>query len=156
MDFKFLFTSFSGRIGRKEYWLGILALIVASFILIFALGMAFSFFLPIPLISLIGTIIIFCPAIAMGVKRLHDRNKSANPWAYIFFGPGILMQLMQITGFGYNSSLIAGEVVTMPSNGLIRILSIVGGIIGLWAFIELGFLKGTDGENKFGPNPLAK
>lgn len=27
-------------------------------------------------------------------------------------------------------------------------------IIGFWALVELGFLKGTDGPNRFGPDPL--
>lgn len=34
---------------------------------------------------------------------------------------------------------------------LIGIIPIIG---PLWSFIELGFIKGTDGENRFGPDPL--
>lgn len=29
-------------------------------------------------------------------------------------------------------------------------------IVSLWPTIELGFLKGTEGENKYGPDPLNK
>lgn len=156
MDFKYLFTSFDGRIGRQQYWLGILALVIASFVLIFVLGLVLGLFLPVALVSLIGTIIIFYPAIALSMKRLHDRDKAANPWGFIFFGPGILMQFMQIMGIGFTAIVIGGETVMIPSNGLVSIFSIVGGIIGLWAIVELGFLKGTDGDNKFGPDSLAK
>ncbi len=35
------------------------------------------------------------------------------------------------------------------------LLLILVPVIGwLWAFIELGFFKGTDGPNRFGPDPL--
>ena len=28
--------------------------------------------------------------------------------------------------------------------------------ISIWAIIDLGFLKGTDGDNEYGPDPFAK
>jgi uncharacterized membrane protein YhaH (DUF805 family) len=34
---------------------------------------------------------------------------------------------------------------------LINFIPIVG---GLWCLVECGFLKGTDGPNRFGPDPL--
>jgi uncharacterized membrane protein YhaH (DUF805 family) len=34
---------------------------------------------------------------------------------------------------------------------LINFIPIVG---GLWSLVECGFLKGTDGPNQFGPDPL--
>lgn len=36
---------------------------------------------------------------------------------------------------------------------LIELLPIIGPI---WAFVELGCCKGTDGPNRFGPDPLKK
>ena len=36
---------------------------------------------------------------------------------------------------------------------LIELIPIIGPI---WAFVELGFRKGTDGPNRFGPDPLKK
>ena len=36
---------------------------------------------------------------------------------------------------------------------LIELIPIIGPI---WAFVELGFCKGTDGPNRFGPDPLKK
>ncbi|MDK1010824.1 MAG: DUF805 domain-containing protein [Actinomycetota bacterium] len=35
---------------------------------------------------------------------------------------------------------------------LIAFVPIIG---GLWAFIETGLLQGTEGDNQYGPNPLA-
>jgi uncharacterized membrane protein YhaH (DUF805 family) len=40
----------------------------------------------------------------------------------------------------------------LGSAGLILDLTAIG--IGIWAIIELGFLRGTDGPDKFGPDPL--
>ena len=36
---------------------------------------------------------------------------------------------------------------------LIALIPIIGDI---WAFVELGFCKGTEGPNRFGPDPLKK
>ncbi|MBN2144234.1 MAG: DUF805 domain-containing protein [Candidatus Aureabacteria bacterium] len=36
------------------------------------------------------------------------------------------------------------------------LINLVPYIGGLWSFIELGFIKGTDGDNRFGPDPLQK
>jgi len=154
MDFKFLFTTFDGRIGRKQFWMGFIALIIASFVLIIVLGMVLGLFLPIGLVSLIGSLIILYPALALSIKRLHDRNKATNPWAYIFFGPGFLMNIMQTMGIGFTSADFGGEMNSFPTNGLTIALSGITAIIGIWALVELGFLKGTTGDNEFGPDPV--
>jgi uncharacterized membrane protein YhaH (DUF805 family) len=36
------------------------------------------------------------------------------------------------------------------------LINFVPCIGGLWALIECGFLKGTEGPNRFGPDPLQK
>ena len=36
---------------------------------------------------------------------------------------------------------------------LVNLIPIVG---ALWTLVELGFMKGTDGVNRFGANPLQK
>jgi uncharacterized membrane protein YhaH (DUF805 family) len=33
---------------------------------------------------------------------------------------------------------------------------LIATILALWAFIELFFFRGTAGENRYGPNPLAR
>jgi uncharacterized membrane protein YhaH (DUF805 family) len=48
--------------------------------------------------------------------------------------------------------IIAGRI----NNGLAEtILNIVGWIPWIWGLVELGFLRGTLGPNRFGPDPLA-
>jgi uncharacterized membrane protein YhaH (DUF805 family) len=33
--------------------------------------------------------------------------------------------------------------------------ALIAGIISLWMLIELGFLRGTIGPNRYGPDPLS-
>ena len=131
MDWKFLFTSFGGRIGRQQWWLGYIVLMVVVAILITILTMVFG--TPVPpeqmaeaggieynLGPVGGTLMVVIMIAAMWfflaltAKRWHDRNKSA--W-------WILIGLVPIIG-------------------------------GIWALVENGFLKGTDGPNSYGPDPL--
>jgi uncharacterized membrane protein YhaH (DUF805 family) len=75
--------------------------------------------------------------VATGVKRLHDRDKSGW-WLLLFYlGPGLL------DGIGRG----AGSI------GLI--FSLASFAISIWALVELGCLRGTDGPNTYGPDPLA-
>ena len=124
-----LFFSFNGRINRAKFWLGNVALWVVYVILMIVGGggMMMSFDPNNPqaagggmgvmgIIVLIVYIAMIWPALAIGVKRWHDRDKS---------GWWVLIALVPIIG-------------------------------GLWYLIECGFLEGTKGPNKFGPDPLAQ
>jgi uncharacterized membrane protein YhaH (DUF805 family) len=133
-----LFTSLEGRIPRKTFWLGLIVLIIVSWILQLILFTVFG-------VSMMGTmdpnatpeaaaaaaaeqmsqmtlplivlfLLLLWPSICLYAKRWHDRDKS-----------------------GWWS--------------LIGLIPIIG---GLWMLIELGFLRGTDGPNRFGPDPIAE
>ena len=128
MDWKYLFTSFNGRIGRQQWWLGTIVLVVTVWIIIFIIGMIIASSMPMPAegempdsvspVMIIVSIIIYIPfvwaSLALSAKRWHDRDKSA--W-------WILINLVPIIG-------------------------------GLWALIENGFLKGTEGANQYGADPV--
>jgi uncharacterized membrane protein YhaH (DUF805 family) len=151
--------SFRGRIGRKVFWLGyIVPLIIASIVagaLDASLGLAayrgemampadaaqFS-----PISSLVSLLSIW-PSLAGTIKRLHDRDRSG--W--------------WIGGF-YLLSAIFGSVAFMmammnpESAAAVGMPIMVGGIVMLayviWLLVETGFLRGTVGPNRFGPDPL--
>ncbi len=133
MDWKYLFTSFEGRAGRQQWWLGTIVLIVANWIVMLVLSLFFSeqvtqevtdtSFSYQSSLSMTGTIIgllisipLFYAGLALSAKRWHDRGKS---------GWWILINLVPLIGW-------------------------------LWALVENGFLKGTDGPNQYGPDPLAR
>jgi uncharacterized membrane protein YhaH (DUF805 family) len=75
---KILF-SFDGRIGRRTYWLAILALIVAVLISTFSpflLDSEEAAVLMVALTSQFIWLLSLWPILAVGSKRLHDRNRN--------------------------------------------------------------------------------
>ena len=75
-DWKYLFTSFDGRINRAPFWAGVLVLIGANVVLAIigsVLGMIFG---PLSYLATIGSLILIYPAVALYAKRWHDQAKS--------------------------------------------------------------------------------
>ena len=148
-----LFTKFDGRISRKGFWMGFLGLI--AIVLIAGWGMISV--LPGGIVLTLSQIVLSAGIIyiwsAVVVKRLHDRDKPAVPWAIIFLAPGVLYQIMSIFKIGYKPVEFAGAEFMVPGTGAM-VMMWVSMAVGLWMVIELGFLKGTPGENSFGPDPL--
>jgi uncharacterized membrane protein YhaH (DUF805 family) len=109
-----LYFGFAGRITRREFWLygvlALLALAVFGHALLAIAGVA-----PRHAEALINLLLLW-PALAVSVKRWHDRDKS---------GWWVLINLIPLVGT-------------------------------LWALVDNGFLRGTAGPNRFGPDPLAR
>jgi uncharacterized membrane protein YhaH (DUF805 family) len=130
-----LLFSFRGRLNRGPYWLAWIAVGLVSLVL------AVVWFV---IIGKSANVVFFVLhfvtgiwiSLALMIKRLHDRDKSAW-WLLLFYLVPLVLQAI-------------GQLL-----GLARLIfdPIAGGI-GIWAIIELGFLRGTDGPNKFGPDPL--
>ncbi len=85
---------------------------------------------------------IWVSGIAVGIKRLHDRDKSGWWILLFYFGPQVLNGLA--TAAGENEQILS------------LLLSTASVALGIWAIVELGCLRGTPGPNRFGPDPLAK
>ena len=83
VDWKYLFTTFEGRIGRRDWWTGVVVLFVASVIVSILFGDT-------GLVSFILSILIFLAGLALHVKRCHDRGKS---------GWWCLLLLIPVVGF---------------------------------------------------------
>jgi uncharacterized membrane protein YhaH (DUF805 family) len=88
-----LFFGFSGRIRRRDYWLGQLTVTVGMFLGVwFELSVTpgakgnLAALLPLTLFSLALPIFGVWSMIAVQLKRWHDRNKSW-PWMLIGFVP---------------------------------------------------------------------
>lgn len=161
-----LFTSFNGRISRKGFWLGFLAMVAVAVVA----GMVMLQISPVAAVGMNSVasdgimVMLVQLAVAAGityiwsavlVKRLHDRGKSAMPWAIVFIAPGVLMQAMSIFKIGYSAEELAGTQIMVPGIGA-TVVTLLTVAVGLWAIIELGFLKGTPGDNAYGPNPLSE
>jgi uncharacterized membrane protein YhaH (DUF805 family) len=80
------------------------------------------------------------PNLMVAIKRLHDRNKSGW-WLLFFIVPPQLLEFVAGQLFGNE-----------PISYVLRIPAIV---VTLWMIVELGFLRGTIGPNRFGDDPLS-
>ena len=146
MTWQQLFFSYQGRINRAKYWLAILIYLIigaVAFGILFALvGSHSTSTLPLAIIlTVVGYIILLASGLSVAVKRLHDRDKSGW-WILIFYIlPAVLNAIAR--GMAHGSGAGFGLV-----------LSLVALAISIWAFVELGCLRGTVGPNQYGPDPL--
>jgi uncharacterized membrane protein YhaH (DUF805 family) len=142
MDFINIFISFSGRINRAKYWIAVLILTAINvvFVALAYLGSSTALHGIKTAVGIATTI----SAIAVAIKRLHDRNKSG--WFVLLFvvTPAILLGL----------GLAIGTMST-GSDFVATALWLIAIVIGFWSFVELGCLRGTIGHNKYGSDPLA-
>ena len=169
MDWGNFFFGFDGRINRAKAWLWVLITIIAYAIFWTILKFAFSVSLitivmemgtrpsdvlttaqvPLALFCLFYVLMIFIGC-AVSTKRLHDRNKGA-----IWLIPFILLPLVLNLG---GAILMPPDMSTgVPAPNPIKIvLSLISFGLSIWAFVELYCLRGTEGENQYGPDPLAR
>lgn len=137
-----LFTSFEGSIGRGQFWLGMIILVVVAMAVAFVAGSVLAVSPSAGAIfGLVLSLVLLYPACAIITKRLHDRGKAMNPWLWIFVVPGLVFNVMQVLGIGFTRAELGGTVVMQPT-GLGLAMSVVVIIIGIWALVELGILKG--------------
>jgi uncharacterized membrane protein YhaH (DUF805 family) len=133
-----LLFSFSGRINRAKYWLTFLIYFVALFALFVLFELFFSFptdLLGIILILSVPFITFTISAVAVATKRLHDRNKSGW-WLLVFYLlPGVIGNIGPYTEVDF-------------------VFQLASLALSIWALVELGFLRGTPGRNRYGPDPL--
>jgi uncharacterized membrane protein YhaH (DUF805 family) len=141
-----LFFSFRGRVSRAGYWLVSLFWFVAAGILNvawnpsgapdFQFGRDHRVDVALVLIALLTV----ASCIAVSIRRLHDRDRSA--WWLLLYvlGPAMLQTIAAL------NDLDAALTV---------LLTVFAGAISIWVFIDVGCLRGTWGTNRYGPDPLA-
>jgi uncharacterized membrane protein YhaH (DUF805 family) len=142
MDWGHLLFKFSGRINRAKFWIAALvyfALNVILSIIGYATDQSGAFQ---AVNGMIG-IVILISSLSVGIKRLHDRNKSGWYLLVFYLVPGILL------------IAAVGAYMTMEDGTLVSaVLGFLSFAIGVWAFVELGCLRGTVGANAYGPDPI--
>jgi uncharacterized membrane protein YhaH (DUF805 family) len=151
MKLRKILFSFDGRIGRRTYWLALLALIAAVLVLTFApflLGNEEWVFLILALTSQFIWLLSLWPLLAVGSKRLHDRNK--NSWWLLVFW---LVPFALICG-GFSIILFddarTGRTGDFATGSILIFASLLP---ALWGIVELGILPGTKGANLYGGDP---
>ena len=140
--------SSDGRIGRRTWWLFVVAVLTLYFaafgatVVVSGLDLALDRdFYWLSIGAMIGTVY---PAFCFNAKRFQDRGK-ARWWALWATATDLLMTAVDML------SGLHGGVSTLVE------WSVYGPVyaVMLWYFVELGCLRGTSGENLYGPDPLA-
>jgi uncharacterized membrane protein YhaH (DUF805 family) len=152
--------SFRGRVNRVRYWRFILLIIFLELIIaaivaaleqlrvntsdnsiviaietIVLIALSGPFFL----IALVGNF-------AMTAKRLHDRNKSGW-WQVVTY----VVSVFLVTVANLHDQQQIGSQVFL----LAAIVGLLGYLVTMWILVEVAFIRGTRGDNRFGPDPLA-
>ena len=176
------YADFSGRSRRMEFWMWqVFKFLVGSvFMVIFMVvfGAAFASIgskdpnqidtsqliaasgavLVIWMIYMLFCLAILIPDIAVGVRRLHDTNRSGwwllAPIASYFIG---IMMVVATAGIGASMAtddqVGTGLLATGGIIGLVVMLVTLGLVLTLLVF---WFLDGTPGPNRYGPDPKGR
>jgi uncharacterized membrane protein YhaH (DUF805 family) len=149
MDWKTLFLTADGRIGKRDFWIG--------FLIVFVGTMALSM---VPVLGGLAVLASHYPTICLTSKRLHDFGRSgwlsAVPYALAFVTliVGALTGGMALLGI-----VVASE--TAAAGAAMAGLGLFSALIGLTSLIWFGFLlwvgltNGEVNENRYGPPPVS-
>jgi len=157
-----LLFSFKGRIQRLYWWVatiaaGAVAGIATTLLEYFARSS--GAFIPDPSSGEIAPTGIFGAAItaiglanlwinlALSVKRLHDRDRTG-AWVFLQILLVFLAVMMVVVAIAVPKEQNGTWVVVASLTGVVAF------VFSVWLFVEMGFLRGTRGPNRFGPDPL--
>jgi uncharacterized membrane protein YhaH (DUF805 family) len=145
MDWQTLFLKVEGRMGQKDYWIGVGILFVAGLVL----G-------NVPLINMIWPFASIYFSVCVYGKRLHDIGQSA--WMVllpfgIMLGGFVLAAIIGGAGFFalLGGSETAAAVGGIAGLGIASLIVIVAALASLGWVIWLGTRPTEPTENQFGP-----
>jgi LPXTG-motif cell wall-anchored protein len=146
---QFVFSA-NGRISRSQFWLKWSLPVVVLYIVLYGVVFGVAAAGNLGAVAAMGIVIVIVfvvllwPNIAIMIKRIHDRNKSG--WlALVFYVPWIVLSILART-----------VPQTGSTNPVIVVLGLLVFAVGVWFFIEFGCMRGTVGENRYGPDPVRK
>ncbi len=162
------YAEFSGRSRRKEYWMfflfNILVGIGFAVVSVIVGGSATAVDDPtagvaaggargiITILNLLFSLAMLIPSIAVGVRRLHDTDRSGW-WLLAPLGPYLIGIVAMVAGgfsiLGSGGSPTAGLGAAMAVGGLFLLVGLIAAI----ALIVFFCIEGTRGPNRFGPDP---
>lgn len=90
-----------------------------------------------PAISLLAVFMWLWIIAAVGIKRLHDRDRPG----HLIAAPIVLGAIIAVV----IAAVYQSAAAVLPGAGFVALL----------ALVPLGFLKGTQGPNRYGSDPLA-
>lgn len=144
-----LLTTTEGRIGRQQWWLGIVVIIVASIVLSLILGIlglgSWA--------QLIAYLVLLYPNWCLGIKRRQDRDNNGLDFKILIVVSGLLT-LLQAFGIGVTMTDMGNGIMMPAPDAWMMVLSLAVAVLGIYLLVQLGFLRGTAGPNSYGPDPL--
>jgi uncharacterized membrane protein YhaH (DUF805 family) len=151
-DWKDVFLGFSGRINRAKFWLCFVMYQLFIQVWIYLVSNVWRqghFLLTVMLV------IALMPAVSIGVKRLHDRAKSGWWLLLYYLAPALLLWLgtegpVDFMPLGALLNPATFGILDKWGGGQAALVSILLNVIAL---VDLGFLRGTRGPNKYGNEP---
>ena len=129
-------------------WLGIIVFVIPLVLLARAqeraapedqagLGLAIA----VAVVFAVAMLLFLVAGVLLAIRRLHDRDKSGHWLWLLYFLPALLGGIGDaLQKSGANEAAL---LILLPSF-----------ILSVWAFVEMGCLRGTVGPNRFGPDPL--
>ena len=142
-----LLTTFGGRINRRQWWTGFILVLLGSIFgtLLFnpetftAEGLP-----PLSWPDTIWQLVWIVPGMAIAVKRFNDRDW---PW-WLGYAYGVLGAFL-IVAPHLGLAIVPDDGPVTATIFWLSTAAIVG------AVVDNGFLPGTRGANRYGPEPLA-
>jgi uncharacterized membrane protein YhaH (DUF805 family) len=174
MPIRQILFGFNGRITRKQWWwitfLFTLVLVLLAAMIVFPVtwvGMSggqisgrissdsvhggISSDLPrmaeaLLVTSIIVTLIFLWSSLAVCAKRLHDLNISGSVAVipYLLWGADLAASYTGLLG------------PTIQPNAALLALQMAESLVGIGLLLVLGFIRGTQGSNRYGSDPLAR
>ena len=160
---------FEGRLNRARWWGFSLLALLGLTIVLTVMSVLATLLAPTPAGLVLFIFIGYLPFLwifaSLGVKRLHDRNKSV-ALLLVYFGVPFLFGLLVLylsTGLAGLAAALNPSAAPTPSTVAafgsrtlaILLLELVSFVIGAWSLIDLGFLDGTPGRNRYGRDPAS-
>ena len=129
MSFTQFLFSFEGRVSRSAYWL--------------------KFYLP-----MIAIYIVLAVLMAMFAPAMDQYGTPMETPGAGFAAMQAIFGLFALAALWPSLAVSVKRWHDRDKSGWWILISLVPIIGGLWYLIECGFLKGTDGPNRFGADPL--
>jgi uncharacterized membrane protein YhaH (DUF805 family) len=154
MDWRALFLSPEGRLGRQNFWIGVLILFAANVVLGW-----------IPLIGFLVWAMCLYASICLYSKRLHDMGKSG----WLQLAPWAVMLVLMLIGMAIGGTAMMASWAMHPGGymgpgmmngvgwggaGLMMGAMSLAGLIGLIFLLWVGLTPGEPGDNRYGPPPV--
>lgn len=142
-NWRALFLDATGRIGQRDYWIGIGVLFAANLVLSW-----------IPLIGVVVSLAATYAGICVSSKRLHDMGRSG--WlAAIPFGIYVAAIVLSAISFigAMGATAYGNDMGMLAGFGMLGLLWTLAIILNIAFVIWLGVTAGQPDENLYGPVP---